>query len=77
MLLIEDNAESRELLRKALELAGHEVYDVADGARALELLNVVRPEVGIIELALPNMDGYELAKRIRSHRQAAPWCCWL
>jgi len=40
---------------------------VVDGVRGLELLNVVYPEVGIIDVELPNMDGYELAKRIRSH----------
>ena len=68
VLLIEDNAESRELLGKVLELAGHQVYDVVDGVRALELLNLVYPEVAIIDADLPNMDGYELAKRIRLHR---------
>ena len=68
VLLIEDDAESRELLGKVLELSGHQVYDVVDGVRALELLNVVYPEVAIIDADLPNMDGYELAKRIRSHR---------
>ncbi len=68
VLLIEDNAESRELLGKVLELAGHQVYDVVDGVRALELLNLVYPEVAIIDADLPDMDGYELAKRIRSHR---------
>jgi signal transduction histidine kinase/CheY-like chemotaxis protein len=67
VLVIEDNAESRELLGKVLELAGHQVYDALDGVRALELLRVVLPEVGIIDADLPNRDGYELAKRIRSH----------
>jgi CheY-like chemotaxis protein len=41
------------------------VYDAADGARGLELLNVVRPDVGIIDISLPGMDGYQLARRIR------------
>jgi signal transduction histidine kinase/CheY-like chemotaxis protein len=67
VLVIEDNAESRELLGRVLELAGHQVYDAVDGVRALELLRLVYPEVGIIDLDLPNMDGYRLAKRIRSH----------
>jgi CheY-like chemotaxis protein len=52
----------------ALERAGHEVYDVADGHLALELLSVVRPDVGIIEIGLPTMDGYEVARRIRSQQ---------
>ena len=46
VLLIEDNGEAREMLRTMLELAGHVVYDAADGVRGIELLTVVRPDVG-------------------------------
>ena len=65
VLLIEDNTDAREMLRMMLELAGHSVYDAPDGARGLELLSVVRPDVGIIDIGLPRMDGYQVAKRIR------------
>jgi PAS domain S-box-containing protein len=65
VLLIEDSADAREMLRMTLELAGHVVYDAADGVRGLELLNVVRPDVGIIDISLPRMDGYQVARRIR------------
>ena len=65
VLLIEDNNDAREMLRMMLELAGHSVYDAADGPRGLELLSVVRPDVGIIDIGLPRMDGYQVAKRIR------------
>ena len=65
ILVIEDNADAREMLRMMLELAGHAVYDAPDGVRGLELLNVVRPDVAIIDIGLPRMDGYEVAKRIR------------
>ena len=66
VLLIDDSAEAREMLRIMLELAGHDVYDAADGIRGLELLKVVRPDVGIIDIGLPTIDGYEVAKRIRA-----------
>jgi CheY-like chemotaxis protein len=66
VLLIEDDADAREMLRMTLELAGHAVYAAPDGLRGLELLNVVRPDVGIIDIGLPAMDGYEVAKRIRT-----------
>jgi signal transduction histidine kinase/ActR/RegA family two-component response regulator len=69
VLLIEDSAEAREMLRMTLELAGHVVYDAADGVRGIELLNVVRPHVGIIDLSLPIMDGYQVARRIREEPQ--------
>ena len=65
VLLIEDSGDAREMLRMMLQLAGHMVYDAADGARGLELLNVERPDVGIIDISLPTMDGYQVAKRIR------------
>jgi signal transduction histidine kinase/CheY-like chemotaxis protein len=65
VLLIEDSADAREMLRLTLELAGHVVYEAADGARGLELLNVERPDVGIIDIGLPRMDGYQVARRIR------------
>jgi PAS domain S-box-containing protein len=65
VLLIEDSDDAREMLRMMLELAGHVVYDAADAARGLELLNVERPDVGIIDIGLPTMDGYQMAKRIR------------
>ena len=55
------------MLRTMLELAGHVVYDAADGARGLELLNVAQPDVGIIDIGLPGMDGYQVAKRIREN----------
>jgi CheY-like chemotaxis protein/anti-sigma regulatory factor (Ser/Thr protein kinase) len=65
VLLIEDKGDAREMLRMMLELAGHVVYDAADGIRGLELLNTVHPDVGIIDISLPRMDGYQVAKRIR------------
>ncbi len=65
VLLIEDSEDAREMLRMMLELAGHLVYDAADGIRGLQLLDVVRPDAAIIDIGLPGMDGYQIAKRIR------------
>jgi len=53
------------MLRMILELAGHVVYDAADGVRGLELLKAERPDVGIIDVGLAGLDGYQVAKRIR------------
>jgi signal transduction histidine kinase len=65
VLIIEDSPDAREMLRMMLELAGHDVYDASDGVRGLELLDEVRPDVGIIDIGLPIMDGYQVAQRIR------------
>jgi signal transduction histidine kinase/ActR/RegA family two-component response regulator len=66
VLVIEDDQDAREMLRMVLQLAGHVVYDAADGVRGLELLNGERPDVAIIDIGLPVMDGYQIAKRIRA-----------
>jgi signal transduction histidine kinase/ActR/RegA family two-component response regulator len=65
VLLIEDSEDAREMLRMMLEFAGHVVYDAADGIRGLELLNVVRPDAAIIDIGLPGIDGYQIARKIR------------
>lgn len=65
VLVIEDNSDARDMLRMMLEFAGHVVFDAPDGIRGLELLNAVHPDVGIIDIGLPRMDGYQVARRIR------------
>jgi len=67
VLLIEDNRDAREMLRLMLELAGHVVYDAADGVRGLELLEAEHPDVAIVDIGLPGLDGYQVARRIREH----------
>ena len=68
VLVIEDSGDAREMLRMMLELAGHVVYDAPDGIRGLELVKAVRPDVGLIDISLPIMDGYQVARRIRAER---------
>ena len=65
VLLIEDSPHERQRLRLMLELAGHVVYDAENVARGLELLQMVRPDVGIIDISSPIVDGRFLARRIR------------
>ena len=67
VLLIEDNNDAREMLRMMLELEGHVVCDAADGAGGLSLLETECPDVAIIDIGLPGLDGYEVARRIRGH----------
>jgi signal transduction histidine kinase len=66
VLIIEDNADSREMYRKVLELEGHEVLEAADAARGLELLKCEQPEIAFIDIGLPGLNGYEVARRFRA-----------
>jgi PAS domain S-box-containing protein len=66
VFLIDDNADSREMYRMVLEADGHRVYEAGDGAGALALFRESTPDVAIIDIGLPDMDGYELARTIRA-----------
>jgi PAS domain S-box-containing protein len=65
VLVVEDNADARESLRLLLEVSGHEVDAVEDAPRALDRLAAFRPHVALIDLGLPGLDGYALARLIR------------
>ena len=66
VLVVEDNEDARETLRRMLELEGHHVRTAADGKSGLEAVRLAPPEIALIDIGLPGMDGYELARRIRS-----------
>jgi CheY-like chemotaxis protein/anti-sigma regulatory factor (Ser/Thr protein kinase) len=66
ILVIEDNADAREMLRMLLTLAGHEVHEAADGPAGLVVARTVGPDVALIDVGLPALDGYEVARRLRA-----------
>jgi CheY-like chemotaxis protein len=65
VLIIEDNDDARQMLAAALALDGHEVRVARDGASGLALARAASPDVALIDVGLPDMDGYELARRLR------------
>jgi PAS domain S-box-containing protein len=69
ILVVDDNEEGANLLVELLEAHGHEVVAAYDGPSALQLAERFRPEVGILDLGLPVMDGYELAQRLQAARR--------
>jgi len=66
ILIVEDNDDARESLRLLLESLGHRVIEAGDGQRALALALNHQPEVVLIDLGLPGLDGYEVARALRS-----------
>jgi CheY-like chemotaxis protein len=62
VLIVEDNADARDMLRTLLELRGHVVEEAADGPGALAKFQSFRPDVALVDLGLPGMDGYTLAR---------------
>jgi len=66
VLIVEDQDDSRECLKLLLETEGHEVTLTADGASALAEVTRFRPDIALVDVGLPGMDGYEVARRMRS-----------
>jgi PAS domain S-box-containing protein len=66
VLIVEDNDDARQMLRHLLELSGHEVHEADNGTTGLDEALARRPDVVLIDLGLPGLDGYEVARRIRA-----------
>jgi two-component system KDP operon response regulator KdpE len=64
-LIIEDEVQMRRLLRVGLEGAGYKVGEAADGQQGLQAIVYQRPDVVLLDLGLPDMDGVEVLKRLR------------
>jgi CheY-like chemotaxis protein/anti-sigma regulatory factor (Ser/Thr protein kinase) len=66
ILIVEDNADARESLRIILESAGHEILEAGNGETGVEYALKLDPSVALIDIGLPDMDGCEVARRIRA-----------
>jgi two-component system, sensor histidine kinase len=64
--VVEDNDDARESLRLLLESLGHRVFAAGDGPEGLALADRYRPELALIDLGLPGLDGYEVARALRA-----------
>ncbi|HTL30568.1 MAG TPA: ATP-binding protein [Tepidisphaeraceae bacterium] len=67
ILVVEDNPDARRVLKRLLEIWGHKVSEAEDGAHGLQRALTDQPEVALIDVGLPGMDGYSLAQTIRQH----------
>ncbi len=66
ILIVDDEAVNRLLLVSILQSAGHETLEAADGNDALRLAKDARPDLVIVDLYMPGMDGAELVKALRA-----------
>jgi signal transduction histidine kinase/CheY-like chemotaxis protein len=69
ILVVDDNADTAHSLAALLRLARHETYTVHDGIEALQAAEHLRPDVVLLDLQMPELDGYEVCRRIRQR----PW----
>ena len=66
ILIVEDNADNREMMRILLESSGHVIHEAADGVSGVELAVQLEPDVVLIDIGLPGIDGYQVARQIRA-----------
>lgn len=66
IVIVEDNDDSRDMLQMLLESRGHEVFAARDGKEGAELIIEHRPDLALVDIGLPTMNGYEVAKTVRA-----------
>lgn len=67
VLVVEDNAENSDMLSRRLRRRGYEVEIAADGLAALDSVASRRPDIVLLDLSLPGIDGWEVARRLRAN----------
>lgn len=67
LLVIEDNPDARQSLQELLQMSGHQVDVAEDGQRGIEVALAQRPDTAFVDIGLPLVDGYEVARRLRKH----------
>src|SRR5262249_9182571 len=65
ILVVEDNTDIRETLRDLLVMCGHEVEVAEDGEQGVDMVLKIRPHVALIDIGLPGLDGYHVARQLR------------
>ncbi|WP_250446383.1 response regulator transcription factor [Actinotalea sp. C106] len=72
LLVVDDEPTIRELLTTSLRFAGFEVHGAADGASALTLIRDVEPDLVVLDVMLPDMDGFTVTRRMREQGRRVP-----
>ena len=67
VLVVDDNADAADSLAWLLRHGDHEVRTAHDGRQAVEVAHEFRPQAVVLDLGLPEIDGYEVARRLRQH----------
>lgn len=72
ILIVDDDKNIRKLMRAVLERSGYNVYTASDGKEALELTDNVKINLAVVDVMMPNMDGYEFTRTLRTLNDELP-----
>jgi two-component system cell cycle response regulator DivK len=67
ILIVEDQEDNRAILRDVLSIAGYELIEAVDGGEGVELAQKERPDLILMDIQLPVLDGYEATRRIKAN----------
>src|SRR5512135_2242374 len=67
ILLVEDNELNRDMLSRRLQRAGYQVELAIDGKQGLQMADAASPDLILMDLSLPEMDGWEVVRRLKQH----------
>ena len=65
ILIVDDDAHIRELINLLLRKEGFDLYEASDGMQALKVMEKVKIDLAVIDIMMPNMDGWQLCKELR------------
>ena len=68
ILYIEDNPDNMRLVKRALEAKGYVIHGAVNGLSGIQMAESVEPHLILLDINLPDIDGYEVARRLRQHR---------
>ncbi len=71
VLIAEDNAVNRELLRELLESRGYTVFEACDGQEALHMIEQTQPDLLLLDIGMPVLDGFAVVRKIRENPRLA------
>jgi CheY-like chemotaxis protein len=68
VLIVDDNRDAAGMLAMLLQFSGHETHTAHDGVEAVEAATTLQPDVILLDIGLPRLNGYEAARKIREHQ---------
>jgi len=71
ILVAEDDVDNRRIVVKVLTVEGHETLEAADGRTTVEIARRERPDLILMDLAMPGMDGWEAARQLKADAETA------